>query len=591
MDSSAWFPLIILVAVVGVMFLIMIIATRQPGRLKWRKWFVRWGCGATGVLLFAAVGLGTILNLRDVYRAQASANPAVLIPAKPAVKPPVSNDGNWKTPFKGRFLLRSLIMSNHGLILQAETLDLTWPEARGKTIKTHLNIYGTKAIFERTFNEMDWRHYYGDGRTKTVTVLTSTGSLSFNSENASYLEDFEEGSQDQMHEVPGLYFEKPFSLPVIHVGPVRSLNAIIPIQKDDPLIVQSAYQFCSERMAQQMVQLAQLRKQHHEPVPIDAFQDESFQDEAYSRNGYSMSITTPPLISLAKRTGPAFGILLVGTFLIAQFFRRKALAWVITVFLAMLYMAALDRVVLDRHLRVLSDSGQSGNMRTFACWNTISTFFHHARSEEIFDRFMRDQATPPELRQTIQHAAEIYMEPKVYDTSRLPPQGILYLLLLNGTPRNQATLAELQKKDPLCLWFQQDRVFVAWPAKCAVNDGELWYRESRIVSFMPSPRGFGGFRSFSREYSWPSQAIYRRVRREADGAFSLEFSLKNQVSEDLGLEKGKVWFARFTKQEIFNGFGLGRIQLFPNEPVYREEDVKRHLKLRVLLAHAGVTLK
>jgi hypothetical protein len=117
--------------------------------------------------------------------------------------------------------------------------------------------------------------------------------------------------------------------------------------------------------------------------------------------------TMPPLISLISHTTPAIFVLLIGAILVAQFFRKKSVALAVAMFFAMLYIAAIDRIVLDRHLGVLSDAGQSEQMRAFACWNSTSTFFHRARSEETYHRLMRDKATTPELRQTIQRAAKI----------------------------------------------------------------------------------------------------------------------------------------------------------------------------------------
>jgi hypothetical protein len=517
----------------------------------------RWLCGTTGLLVFAAVGLGTMFHLQDVYRAEASTK---VIPAqtKPRVAPLIKNNDDRETPFEGRFLLQLFFLSNGGRILHAETQDLTWPQAMGKKIETKFNINGTEVYYETTLNEAKWRQ-----SDSTIIAFVGGNFLANSGFHASGTYQCDEDGDiffSTHYPLQGSFWRKPFSLNLINKpDTIAIFNVIVPIQKDDPLTMQPAYRLLNDQMA---------RQQRRNISRVEG--------DNYSRlqNAYSNWSTTPRLVFLVERMGMALLVLLIGALLVAQIFRNKAVASAVAIFLAMLYVVALDRIALDRHLQILSDARQPNSMREFACSNAASTFFHHARTEKIYDRLMLDKATQPKLRQTIQFAAEIYQEPKLYDTSRLPAESILSILLDNGTPRNEATLAELPKNNPRCLWFRQDRVIVSLPAKGDTNGGQ---RGSSLSG--TENRGY-------QPASWPNNVTYRKLRQEADNTVSVEFSLDDQISKDLGLEKGKTWSALFTKEEIFKAFGLSRSPLFPQELSQPKE--KEYPKQRILLAHAGV---
>jgi hypothetical protein len=331
-------------------------------------------------------------------------------------------------------------------------------------------------------------------------------------------------------------------------------NVIIPIQQDDPLVLQSAYSFLNDR---------------NEPAATVVNRGFVSREDEYAR-----WTATARLSLLIGRTGSAFFILLIGALLTAQFFRKKAMATTVSLFLMMLYVVALDRIALDRHLRVLSDAGQPERIREFACWNADMTFFNNAKKEEVYDRLMRDASTHKALRETILSAAQMHQEPKLYDYSELPSEPVLSILLSNATKRNNATLAELQRSNPRCLWLKHHWLIVSLPASCGKDNG--------------GKRGYG--RQWDRNFAgrpaaWPNGVIYRRLWQDTDGFFWIEFNLDDQISEALGFEKGKLWTARFTLDEILSGFGFGQHRwLFP-EDVYKDS----YGRERILLAHAGLT--
>jgi hypothetical protein len=555
--------LILATATIILSFRLSTTVAGHTGRLSKYKRLVRWLCGTAGLLLFAAVGFGTMFHLHDVYRTEASADSTKLIPAptKPRVTPLFKNNDYRETPFEGRFLLQSFFVSNGGRILHAETQDLTWPQAMGKKIETKFNVNGTEVHYEKTLNEARWT------KSDSTIIAFVGGNFLANSgfsASGSYQCDEDGDIFPSIHfPFPGSFWGKPFSLNIINrLDTIAIFNVIVLIQKDDPLTMQPAYRFLNDRIARQQMRNISL-------VERDNY--------SRSQNAYSAWTTTPRLVFLIARMGMALLILLIGALLVAQIFRNKAVSSAVAIFLAMLYVVALDRIVLDRHLQILSDAGQPNSMREFACLNAASTFFHHTKTEDLYNRLMLDKATSLELRQTIQRAAQMFQEPKLYDTSRLPSESILSILLNNGTPRNEATLAELQKNNPLCIWFRQDRVIVSLPAGGNTNGGQRGgsLSETENRGYLPA--------------SWPDNVIYRRLRQEADNTVSVEFSLADPISKDLGLEKGKIWSALFTKEEIFEGFGLSRPPLFPQE--YSQPKEKFHPRQRILLAHAGVILK
>jgi hypothetical protein len=562
------YELIFIAAVIGLVILLLTTAAKRASKFMKYDTLVRRICVIIGLLLFGAVGLGTMLHLKNAYRTEAAANRTVLVPTMPRPAPPALK--RYDAPFEGRFLLQSLVLSNDGRIVHAETHDLTWPQAKGKTIQRDLHNPDATFYHETTLNEMKWQR--PDSNTPAV-VVSAYQSAKPGAEilRSSINYHFDECGP-LYHPTPQqiLYSGDFFSLNIIHIADLWAIDAIIPVQKNDPLTAQSAYQFLNQSAL----------RWKQKPNVLDR-----------SILGFYMDLSwtsTPRLIPLILKMGPVLFTLLIGAFLVARFFRRKVAALAAMLFIVMLYIVALDRIALDRHLQILSDANQPYGMRTFACWNAASTFFHHGRTEDIYDRLMRDAATSPELRPTIQLVAQIFQEPKLYDTSRLPAEEILSILLRNKTPRNEATLADLQNNCPLYLWFREDGVIVALP------EGGVIKAEGRRMIGMTDMTSYfyiGG-------PGWPEDVIYKRFHRESDGAISVEFSLEDQLSIQLGLEKGIIWSARFTKQEFFENSGLRSSQTLHEKmeelkqiaTIYSEEKIGDP-RLRMLLAHAGVVFK
>jgi hypothetical protein len=558
------------VIVISLVFQLTAPGIRLSGALQKWKHLARWIFGATGLLLVAAVAIGTMHRLQEVYRAEAAANSTMLIqaPAKPGITPPKLDRVDFEVPFEGRFLLQSLVLSKDGRILHTETHDFTWPRDKGKTIKIDLHSDGTNTYIEKTLHTVNWRSF----DSKAVKAFIR-GKYQYRTQFGrayAYGEYHCDEDGDTRPRIGPYSWKtdsgKPFSLNFfdrIDDNQRILFDTIVPIQNDDPLIMQSTYRFLNE-------QLACLQRRNLRLIGKDV-------SSSQPRNEYSNWTSTPRLILLNAQIGQAFLVLLAGAILVAQFFRNKAVKSIVAAFLAIIFVVVLDRIVLDRNLGVLCNAGQPPRMRIFACSNAALTFFHRARTEEVYDRLMREKDTPPELRRAIQRAAEMCQEPKLYNTSRLPSEDVLLVLLKNGTPRNQATLAELQKNNPRCLWFQQDQAIVGFPVGGNSLGGD--YEPLSVLATANSRFAYS---------TWPSGVVYRRLLKESNDTVAVEFSLEDEISKDLGLEKGKIWSARFTKQEIFQAFGMSSPSLFPEEYA---EDWRRHLKQRFLLAHAGVLLK
>jgi hypothetical protein len=104
----------------------------------------------------------------------------------------------------------------------------------------------------------------------------------------------------------------------------------------------------------------------------------------------------PAGIRLMHSMGFSFTLMVLAAILLAQCFARRGLAFSGMLLLCVLYVAALDRAVLAKHVSKLEDKNLSLETRLIAAESLNGTFFYCNAAEKALNRAVND-ATLPEF--------------------------------------------------------------------------------------------------------------------------------------------------------------------------------------------------
>jgi hypothetical protein len=382
MMSVILIPTILILVIIGIAILfryngggfIVPAYSRRPRR---RHIIVRIICGVLGVLILAALGVGTLRNARGVYASAAEAEKINFhLPTKPSPELPKPKDLDEALPIKKARLLTHFIFISDNKPIHAEEMEIRLPEDSGRK-------------FSKT-GKIDAAHFEIGLKLHRLEVLKLRDGSHLSSPVSSYRVHFNStlGSSSQggwqdtidMPEITDspLPFGKTNPLVVIHYGQGRIQVVCLTqlVAFDDPLKTVSL---------NELVRGIDLSDRKLQPI---------------SRRQPSGS-GAPAGFRLAESMGFSFALLVIATILLAQCFARRGLAFACMLALCVLYVAALDHAVLAIHVSKLEDKHLSVEARTFAAKSLPGTFFYRNSAKDAVDRAVKDETNPESLRELI----------------------------------------------------------------------------------------------------------------------------------------------------------------------------------------------
>lgn len=347
---------------------------RRPGH---RHWIIRAVCGTLGGALVAALAVCT---LRDVRGSDADAGSLHLkVPTLPPPPMP-SKSGPIE---KGRFLLHAVLVSGaEGAIvpIHAETYEIDWPRDQGRAIDGSLSVRGAWLSYQFSLHRI-LRHHGNEGRSLYVE-----GSHRFSSQGmGSYSSS--SGGLDLPDARRVLYGEShPFWFSIVRseTKDAAMLFDVTPVREDDPLKSGGMDEFLAirgERRWRSELENA-ISRNSHEPAPGS------------------------PAEALIRGLGPVLLILLVAAVLLAQLFRRRSLGFVKAAACLLLFVGALDRVVLRLEESRMKDPAAPLEQRLVACGRLPSTTFFLETAIRNLETAAADPGSPELLRDLARRVAE-----------------------------------------------------------------------------------------------------------------------------------------------------------------------------------------
>lgn len=350
----------------------------SPGRRpRSRHWITRLICGALGGGLVVAIAVCTIAETRRVY-----AEPVPMEFRIPTLPPPeIRND--HKPLQKGRFLLHVVIVSwFEGAMMPLEGLsyDLHWPQDADRSFNSTFQSGGVKVNWELSLSEI--RSY----RYKDESMLDVNGSWNLRAKGP----NFSSATSGGLHfpALDRIYSSRDqvsfFSLARWGDGSVAILLDLTPVREEDPL------------KGGTFEDLLAIRGN-------EVWTNQASAGLSEFPRGSGSAAPAQELILVLQGN---LLILLAAAILLAQLFQRRSLGFVKTAACLLLFVGALDRVVLRVHESRLREGGAPVEQRLVACGHLPSTAFFRKTALRDLEVTASDQASPPALRALARQLAE-----------------------------------------------------------------------------------------------------------------------------------------------------------------------------------------
>ncbi len=396
------------VVVIVVVILLIVRAARGKGvpglsrRPRPRHWIARLICGSLGGALLIALGVGTMLDVRACYVLAAGApSVTVRVPTKPAPMPDLPGDAFSRRPVteKTRFIVDMVaidVSNGSQRPLVAKEFDVEWPRDTGRVLEfegeagdmhftarvTPTQVWlsrptaDTQPTWGFRWDEevvQEWMRYPVRKAVTRCGGAVESETLILN-----------EPSQRAM---PPL---NPFSIANCARGIPMIECFVTPAAPDDPLTEVPASDLIASRVAE--TRMAGLGS--------------NALGAAFPWSALQPNVPAGGAL-LAGHIGLASLTLIAAAILLAQVFTHRGLALTALLAGTILYVAALDRVMLTTHLSHLENKAAPAAERQVACAEATSTFFFGKTAAERIDRVAKAPSTPKELKELAAEAGRI----------------------------------------------------------------------------------------------------------------------------------------------------------------------------------------
>ncbi len=362
---AALLPILLALAVLWLLF------RRRPERISRsrapRPWHpaVRIVCGALGIGLLFALGVGTWREVRGVYGSITPEEPLVLhLPVKPApeLPTPTVTDGNGRTAdLKNSRLLLHMVLLRGNDPLYAKELDIRFPEDAGKTLERSIELGGARYSLVCKLTRLLAYCHKGADPVRLIAEgkceIDCRSGRNYRSNGKDGRFDFNQVEMAEGIETSG----NRWSLVRRSATTLRLLCRARLVDNDDPLKLAT------------LAEVADGGGGKNDGVIEPC--------SSHSRSGSSEHSTTiypdmPPALRLIGTLGASSIILIFAAALLAQVFVRRGLAFAGMLALCLGYAAALDRLAVGFHSRKLADKQQPMEVRGMAAEALRGTYFY-----------------------------------------------------------------------------------------------------------------------------------------------------------------------------------------------------------------------
>jgi hypothetical protein len=279
--------------------------------------------------------------------------------------------------------------------VHAEEAEVRWPEHEGRLFAKKFTFDDYRCEWQFSVDGLNVRGGWNEPSQLVPhgsMRLTQRKSTGYSSRGTGF---FEEG----FHHLDDFYVGHPLPQPlsIVH-GRRKNLHALCHVTRvawDDPLEDVSLTRFIRDRgeAIRRIVREEELDSPRYGPYPGPEY-------------------IPARSVSLAGYIGLSSLLLLASAILLTQLFRRRNLAFAAVLVGITLYVAVLDRMALGAHLSRLTNADAPLPARLVACSQSGETFFYRSTAIRELEALLKEEATPPALRESANRKLNILIRRK-----------------------------------------------------------------------------------------------------------------------------------------------------------------------------------
>jgi len=407
---AAW-PLLVLVLIIVA---VAVVASRfafgpslaRGRRPRKRHLVVRIVCGLLGALILVAVAAGTWQEVQRCYAAE-EPGPALTVrvptlppPAPPATLKPSGNVEIEKARLHFTFVVAECEAGELRPVAVGQQ-EVRWPEDRGRHFRREFEVGHDSLSFGFDLHSLHWSTS-STGGAEQAAIMCS-GSRQLQARDRRYRGGGRSSTSGDF-EPDQLWRQGPTVFGSGIVGQKTPLS-IAAGPGHARAICQFAWGACvAEGDPLKEVAAAELLRPHEAEVRQALVESGAAPGLRLASQGQEVPVRG---LALAAHIGVSSLLLIVAAFLLSQLFARRSLAFAGVLAAIVLYVAALDRVVLGAHLAHLRDANARLGARVTACCRLTDTFFHRRTALGGARAVADDPQAPSALRDVAQEAARV----------------------------------------------------------------------------------------------------------------------------------------------------------------------------------------
>ncbi|MFH1730116.1 MAG: hypothetical protein ABIF82_00515 [Planctomycetota bacterium] len=380
----------------GTELLILLLLVAVPLALLWRRSkrtglrgprkrhiVTRIVCAVLGVGILIAIAAGSWHQAQQYYEASAS-DLKVRVPTKDAEPLPERGKARAIEIERARLLHYVFVVDTLGNTLRpvhVEEFEIKLPADKKAPFSTGFRVGNISVDYTVQVQELRVRFHQADG--PGLLVLHTSRSLRSAGPRGS-----SSSSGERRVEIGGLALDDDLPRGAY---PARSPLSVVPSYKSDLQIMVLTLRAAEDDPLREISasELLASDEVRHPDKPRGSRQTWPWDIPAKS-TGFGMA--------LPEQVGAATFLLLAAAILLAQVFRRRNLAFPVVLATIVLYVAALDRVVLAGHLGRIADKDTPTTQRLIGCRQARHTFFFRKAARERLRAVADDSSEPEPLR-------------------------------------------------------------------------------------------------------------------------------------------------------------------------------------------------
>ncbi|MDP6545319.1 MAG: hypothetical protein QGH60_15145 [Phycisphaerae bacterium] len=389
-------PVVMLLVILLVTVLVLVRRRRvRPVRLRGprkRHIVTRSVCAAMAVAILASIGFFSWREATAIYTSESTGPGSVRIPTKKAAALTAEVKPNRNAPLtEARLLVKAVVMEavtpTSFKAVRADEFDVAWRSGKNSGVSNYFTLGDSllsyhliisRVYVQRSKDSTEVR-VQGDGNWNIRVNYVNRGGHSSSSGGVHIIDGI---AIAQNLRIGSLFrTNKPLSVvpPVAKYGQLILCVFVDLADADDKLTTIPVGEFITER--------------HDEILTRASRQGRS----SSSSRRWRVDPDAPPTINLIEHVGFASLLLLLAAGLLGQLFMRRGLATVAMLATVVLYVAAIDRIVLGMHLSYARDTETPLSKRMTACQGAANTFFFAKTASSRLRAIADDKLSPEAL--------------------------------------------------------------------------------------------------------------------------------------------------------------------------------------------------